>query len=434
MKSYKIIDGLYVENGEEHLIRHILPGRYIEESIDKDASEDYAIRFLQNELNAILNSFVNGGFSYKGYLLYPLIRDVSAENSRKLLRLKGVAIFLNKRGYDFSGSVRAFKNNAGSRNFALILSSLYRDFSIVKNKKRTLAKKPECQELDLSSYNKNDLEYLKPLEDLKDYANSSLKKYLSGFYLHGSFATKDYVKGWSDVDTLAVVSKETIENPKKLLELRDRMYVMRRFFYRMEPLQHHGSIIISEHDLNSYCQSYFPVPVFKYAKSFFKDDKIKSFKVRDYSREAFARLLWFVSYFRKMKAGKRLSLGSYETKNLLHCITLFPAIYLNAKGILVYKKFSFGMAKKDFSKEEWKVVDYAGKIRKNWKSGCKIPLIGKFSGINPLLFYQINSRAADLFRNINKLNNIDTGYLAENMFRLSEKAWSSAKKNAKGWL
>jgi predicted nucleotidyltransferase len=278
--------------------------------------------------------------------------------------------------------------------------------------------------LDLSSNKKSDLGYLRPLNELKNYANRHLEQYLAGFYLHGSFATKDYVKGWSDVDTLAVVLKKTIEDPKSLLEFRNMMYYMRHFLYKIDPLQHHGSIIISEYDLENYCQVYFPVEIFKYAKSFFKEDGTGKVKVRDCSSEVLAKLFWFVNYFRRLNIEKNYNMNSYDTKNLLHCITLFPTVYLNAKGIFVYKKLSFEMAKKDFKKEAWEVIDYASSIRRNWKSAGSLPFIRLSSSINPLLAYQLNSRVMDFFKDIKKINNIDTKYLVENMFRLSEKAWN----------
>lgn len=436
MKKYKRVYDFYLKEDEIDLIKIILPEYYVDQNIGKkNVSMDYAIRFLQNELNAILNSYVNGGFSYKGFILYPFVKDMSKDNLLKIKRLKEVATLLNNNGYDFSDSLRKFKNNntnmgINSRNFASLLSSLYRDFSLIKSKNVKSMKKFKCKELNISSYKKADTDYLRPLNDLKNYADGNLKHYLSGFYLHGSLATKDYIKGWSDVDTLSIVSKETIDSPEDLTELRNRLYNIRYFFYKIEPLQHHGSIIISEYDLDNYCQAYFPVQIFNYAKSFW-DDRVNDFRVRNCSNEALEKLFWFVDYFRRLNIQKKSNLGSYDTKTLLHSITLFPAMYLQAKGILVYKKFSFDIAKKDFRKDSWKIINNVSSIRSNWKNFGIVPLISLYSKVNPLLCYQLNSRIVDLFKNINKLNNIDTINITENMHELSEEAWSKIKENAK---
>lgn len=428
MAMYEKIDNFYIEEGEKPLIGKIMPQHYIDRNLaNGNVNANYAIRFLQNELNSVLNSFINGGFSKKGYILYPLVKGVSRENIKRMRRLGQIAVFLDNNGYDFSDSIKKCKWHPNSKNFAAMLSALYNDFSGIKDKGAKTVKKPRCKELDLESYKKADSGYLRPLKELKEYADDKLKGHLSGFYLHGSFATKDYVKGWSDVDTLAVISKEAIENPKRILDLRAKMYYMRRFFYKIEPLQHHGSILISEHDLKNYCQAYFPIPVFRYAKSFFRDRR-SIFKARGYSSEALAKLFWFVSYFRRLNAEKRFEMGSYDAKTLLHSITLFPSLYLQAKGTLVYKKFSFGIARTDFKKESWEVMDNASLMRSNWKSSGAVPLISRYSGINPLLYYQLNSRIMDILK---KRNKIDIMYLVKNMHRLSEEAWGKVKKDAK---
>ncbi len=442
--GYKQIDGFCLKDSEEGLLSLLLPQYYIDKV--SNLSIDYALRFLQNELHDLLNSFLNGGCSFKGYVLYPFFKDISKENTINIKRLKKVIVFLNNNGHDFSNSINKFNyvehiGYIGSKSFALLISTLYNDLyndnhlSEANYGYTKPVKKGKCEELNISDYRKEDLRYLTPLSELKDYAIKNLRPYLIGFYLHGSLSTMDYIKGWSDVDTLSVVSSNTINNPKALLELRQRIYNMRYFFYGIDPLQHHGSIVISEHELNNYCQTYFPVPIFKYAKSFFKEDSLDRFRVRDFSSESIAKCFWFVNYFRKLSAMlktkkdfKDFRLGSYDTKILFHSITLFPTIYLQAKGILVYKKFSFDIAKKDFKKDIWKIIEEVSSIRSNWKGFGSSRFIQKFSKLNPLLFYQLNSRIMDIFKNTNKDNKINTDKIIKSMFWLSEDAWGRSKE------
>ena len=432
MRKLNKIHDFYIGEDEEFFIKDIIPEHYIDQNIDNNSLDvECAVRFLQNELNAILQSFLNGGFSYLGFMFYPFIKDVSIDNLKKIKRLKRIALFLHNNGHDFSNSIKEFKGKSNNLKFARILSALYQDFFQVKHKKLNLAKKNKCKEFDVNDYKKSDLHYLRPLSGLKVYANRYLKQYLSGFYLHGSLASKDYIKGWSDVDTLSVISNETIENPEALLKLRNKMYYMRYYFYQIDQLQHHGSIVITEYDLGNYCQAYFPVPVFNYARSFFKDDKISEFSARDFSHEAFERMFYFVSYFRHLNLEKKYNLGSHDTKILLHSITLFPTIYLQAKGKLLYKKFSFDIAKKDFDRDMWQVIDDIGSMRLNWKNPGKLPLSHLSSKINPLFYYQLNSRVFDLIKDMKKTNKIDTQSLIRSMFNLSEEAWGKIKKNAK---
>ena len=428
MKKYTQVNNFYLDKDEEFLLKDIIPEYFMDMNLDKqNISADCVLNFLQNEMNGLLHSFLNGNFSYKGYILFPIIKDISKVSIKRLDRLKKIAVFLNDNNYDFSSSIKKYRQRVGSKNFAAILSALYDDFSRIKNKNTRIIKKPRCKELDLKSYKKSDSGYLKPLKDLKSYANGDLRQFLLGFYLHGSLATNDYVKGWSDVDTLAVISKETIENPKNLLKLRDELYRMRHFFCRIDPLQHHGSIIVSEYDIENYCQPYFPIAIYNYAKSFFKNEDVGQFRVRDSSSESIRRLFWFVNYFRKSIIEKRFNLGSYDTKVFLHSVTLFPAMYLQAKGINVYKKFSFDLAKKEFDKRIWSPIDKISSIRKKWRIPNKIPLTDLVSGVNPLLAYQLNSRYWDVFHNINRLNKINVRKLAVEMHALAESAWAKIK-------
>ena len=339
-----------------------------------------------------------------------------------------VISYLNNRNYDFSGSISNFKKYKfiSSRNFAVLISSLYKDFGNIKKDKiiKKTIKKTICKEVFISDY--KDKQYIKPIFDLKNFAEKKLKRYLLGFYLHGSLSTKDYVKGWSDLDTLTVINKKTINNYKDLLSLRDYLYSSRIFFYLIDHLQHHSHFILTEYDLDYYPESYFPSVLFKYSKSFFNPDRINKINTREDNIERIQALFYFVNYFRNLYSNKKYRLGSYDAKFLLHAITLFPALYLQAKGKNVYKKYSFDMAKKDFDDKEWQIIKDVEDVRKNW-SKTKTSFIRNYSKINPLLVYQLNAKFLDYFGNIKNTNKKDVKFLVDSMFELSEKAWKKIK-------
>lgn len=422
--------GVYVDEKEVRFIKFIKPQCFIEDCIsnNKKIKDQLVINFLQDELKELLQSFLNGGFSHRGFMFYPFIKDVSKGNKNKIKNLFIVINYLNSRNYNFSGSISNFKKYKfiNSRNFAVLISSLYKDFgNIKKNKiiKKTI-KKTACKEISVSDY--KDKEYIKPVFGLKNFAEERLKKYLLGFYLHGSLSTKDYVKGWSDLDTLAVINKKTIHNYQELLSLRDCLYKSRRFFYLIDPLQHHSHFILTEYDLDYYPEAYFPSILFKYSKSFFNPDRIKKINTREDNIERIQALFYFVNYFRNLYSNKKYKLGSYDAKFLLHATTLFPALYLQAKGRSVYKKYSFDIAKKDFDNKEWQIIKDVENIRKNW-SKTKTSFIKNYSGINPLLAYQLNAKCLDYFGNIKNTNKKDVKFLVDSMFELSEKAWKKIK-------
>ena len=99
-------------------------------------------------------------------------------------------------------------------------------------------------------------------------------------------------------------------------------------------------------------------------------------------------------------------------------------IYIYKIIFHVYKKYSFEIAKRDFQKDLWKPILTVEKIRQNWKPLKALPFITQMAEINPLLWYQINSR----FFNISQINNINTKYLIEGMYKTSKYAYLKIKE------
>ena len=389
----------------------------------KNDERTSSINRLQYELKDILSIFVNGGFSNSGYILYPFIKGVS-----KLLvkRLNSLVSFAESKdgnnGLDFSCSLDKYKNLqagiASAKNFAMVLSALYGDFD--KNKKAQDTKSVSIKSglLNEKEYRSD---YLKPVIGLKEFSENNLKEYLIDVHVHGSLATLDYVEGWSDFDTLVIIKKGAIEDSQKLLKLRDLLYKSRKFLCRIDPLQHHGHLILTEYDFDYYCQTFFPIALFKHSKSLFNAEKFQ-FRLRDCHEENIKKFRWFVDYFKNTDLNNSNRMNSYDLKFLLHAVTLFPAMYLQAKGLHMYKKFSFDIAIKDFGKKEWDVVDYVSSLRRNWKSPKNFSLIVPYAEINPLLAYQLNSKLMDISSNVTKLNRINIKKIVSGMRALADSA------------
>lgn len=427
MENYGKISGFWVKEDEKSMLKYIIPQDYIDGSLKNNSlDEKYALGFMRTELDELLHSFVNGGFSNAGFVFYPLMEGISSENKKRMDRLRRLASFLEKKGYDFSSSMSSGGN--GSLAFAKSISCFYGDISKIKSGKRKVAKKPKCGEFEIKDC--KDVDYMGPVNGLKEYASKSLKPYLSGFYLHGSLATRDYVRGWSDLDTLGIVTKKTIDSAKLILELRKRMYSARRFFYQVDPLQHHGSIILSEYGMDDYSEARFPLEIFRYSLSLLGKDREMVFRLADSRVHSLSKLFWFVSYFRGMRMAQG-NMNSYDAKNLLHSCTLFPSLYLMAKGKAVYKKFSFGVAEKDFSREEWAVIRYVESLRSSWKPFGVLPGVKALSRANPLLYYHLNCRIVGIFSGIVRKNDVDTRKIIDGMHSLSESAWEKVRKDAR---
>lgn len=419
--------GYLLKPKEKSLLKYIKPDCFIFDAISKNKSveEKLLVDYLQDELHELLNSFLNGGFSNKGFLFYPLVKDISQENKEGVMKILRLVDYLKNKGFEFLNFEKSSCKGMSNRNLAAFAGELSKDLNLVVRGQRAVKKTIKVLKFDGSVY-KKDMDYLKPVFMLKNFINKKLSKSITDFHVHGSIATNDYVKGFSDFDTLIILNKSSL-NLKNLTMLRGILYKSRRFLYHIDPLQHHGHMIITDYDLDYYCQTYFPLELFKYSKSF-TNNKILKFKVRDSKIENTSKFFWFVNYFRELNLNKKKVSGCYSAKFLLHAITLFPTLYLQAKGIHTYKRYSFNKAKKDFPDHLWNPIEMATSIRKHWKAPKNLPLV-KSIIINPLLGYQLNARYWDMTKSILKKNNLNILKLSAEMLQLSETAWGNIKSS-----
>src|SRR3989338_6120551 len=204
----------------EETMKWILPQEYVDCHLGKGIDGGYLLIFLQNELREALQSFLNGGFSKAGFALYPLVQDVSLENRQRLERLRTVATHLNQKNGMFAGSVAYAGRLKGPGACSAFLSLLSKDFCLAEKGKTKRERKRPCEGFSLKEYDKKDHGYLQPVKELQEYAGKKLADDVKGCYLHGSLATNDFVKGWSDCDTLLVIGKEALHDPRRLLALR----------------------------------------------------------------------------------------------------------------------------------------------------------------------------------------------------------------------
>lgn len=251
----------------------------------------------------------------------------------------------------------------------------------------------EVSELNESDYSlSQDSDYLEPVIELKREAYKRLKSYLLDFMLHGSLATLDYSKGWSDFDTYLIVSKSTIMEPKRLTELRDILIELYPFLIKIDTLQHHGFLICTEFDLQHYPSYYMPVEVIRKAKSFLGSFR-HTFKILDSSNDMKNYLNGLIKLlketgktgiFKHHKKNGEYLLSDYRNRNnamyqmkyFLSYYTSLPYIYLGAKGIPCYKKDSFKKIRNDIDPNIWEKIEMISYIRNEWPNRERFPFKG----------------------------------------------------------
>ena len=210
----------------------------------------------------------------------------------------------------------------------------------------------------------SELPYL--VEQLQDYLASKINDAVLCVILHGSVGTNEII-AYSDLDVLAII-KDNHLTEKEYLRVIKELTKSLGFFYKFDPLQHHGWFIIKESQLCNYPQTYFPYEIFQYSKCVLPRSGIDltlSFNelLIDFVgplRHLCTSLLYKIEVFWQPK-------NIYQLKSFLSEFMLLPTFYLQAKGKRgIFKKFSFNIARQDFSDDEWRIMDTISEIRDNW--------------------------------------------------------------------
>jgi hypothetical protein len=235
----------------------------------------------------------------------------------------------------------------------------------------------DCQDLvapepiDPRDYQREASAYLGPVLGLDRFAKRALKPDLAGFFLHGSLATLDYSRDYSDLDTLMVLKRGTVTEAGHLAAFLRRYRRSLTLLYRFDPLQHHGHIVVTEIDLAFYPNLFFPLPVLEYARSLGGAWGRLAVRYRDDRAEMRAEFRRVCDVFAHRAADDYRPGDAYALKEFLSELMLLPALYCQCTGNPCYKRFSFGRARRDFSAGEWRVIEEATRVRSVWRYGPK---------------------------------------------------------------
>jgi len=196
---------------------------------------------------------------------------------------------------------------------------------------------------------------------------SDLKDDLWGVYLHGSLGTCEEIP-FSDFDALVIIKDEVFKIPDRLARVALKINSAQAIMFDFDPLQHHGWFVLTEADLKSYPEDYFPIELFRHAKSLFPDQglelRIWAQDPSESIRQAFDNLIHSVT---KLIARNKSHKNMYWLKILLSQLMLLPTLYVeirDQKGI--YKKFSFEAARLDFDVEDWSIMEEVSLLREKW--------------------------------------------------------------------
>ena len=251
--------------------------------------------------------------------------------------------------------------------------------------------------VDIAGFNTADYkgesaEYLSPVVELGEWVNSEISEHVSEFMIHGSIATLDYSRGWSDFDTFVIVSRETALNGHALTALRSKLLKAYSFLTAVDPLQHHGFIVCTDIDLARYYEDTMPLTVLRKAKSYLGSRTLHLNPVKHIDRER-KILASRAQFFRdagetgvmKHHAYNGVYLeshyrnaenGLFQLKYLLGIGAIAPCYYQDAIGQPAYKKDAIAQVSPLLSESARSFLESTTHIRNEWPKRQEFPYEG----------------------------------------------------------
>jgi predicted nucleotidyltransferase len=205
------------------------------------------------------------------------------------------------------------------------------------------------------------------LSQLENFAKRRLSSYIHSFVLHGSFATGDFVDGWSDLDSVVIARDEVILLPEKLRAFKRELSRAALVCYQIDPLAHHEIPVITEYDVGHYSEAILPLALFENGALLSGESAI-TFSTRQDTRGSIFSLIDFCSSFRRAVQEKKYSATQVSWKQDLAHALLLPAFALAARGQYVYKRESFELSKKTFPGIDWGPVGQASQLRQTMRA------------------------------------------------------------------
>lgn len=268
----------------------------------------------------------------------------------------------------FFRTLRIFMKTAGGS----LAPSLVADYALMKNcrskfqgnlKKETvsIARTFNYEVLKDKSRAYRVIEYLgRKLE--------SMTEQIFSFVIHGSFATEDFIPGWSDLDTMIILKDEAFSSADFLQETKNKFLKLSLLCYQVDPLAHHQLSFLTEFDLSYYPQSFLPLVVFSNALRVSGLEEL-TFILRDDEAERLGQVTGFRDHFVGRVSQNHFSTNKHDWKNDLAIAMLAPSLLLQSKSVFVYKKESFAQAKELFPLIDFSYLDRATQIMRSWKVG-----------------------------------------------------------------
>ena len=218
---------------------------------------------------------------------------------------------------------------------------------------------------ELSFLEKREKKY-KIIKFIQFEIEDKLKDYLDYFFVHGSYATQDFKKNWSDLDTMIILNENAFRDVKTLKYLQKLFLKLSQLVFFIDLFAHHKFFFITNEDLNYYPQTFLPVVVYQNAWDLLNKNGELNIYLREDKREKMMKIFNFLKHFKDRFVNNKTRRNIFFFKDDLSRLMLLPSLFLQYKNIYVCKKDSFDLVKKEFPELDFNVVETASLLRENW--------------------------------------------------------------------
>ncbi len=218
----------------------------------------------------------------------------------------------------------------------------------------------KAREYKENLYSQNKLIYVQQFyRDIKEIVG------IKEAFIQGSLSTLDYTK-FSDFDTFIILDKTVEKDIDLFIDTILKMFISSVYFYKFDPYQHHRYFVCLESDISIYNQSFLPTKVLDYA-TVLKGNQHINFSIYNSKFSHIVFISNIINYFfqHKKKNFKEIS-NLWNFKYFLATIFFLPVLYLEVKGIYVYKKDSFQLIKDYLPKNLQDYLDFCSSLRESW--------------------------------------------------------------------
>lgn len=185
-------------------------------------------------------------------------------------------------------------------------------------------------------------------------------------FLHGSYADNTMTP-FSDIDDFVIIDDFELSKAD-IAVIEEKLAEVEKFFYVIDPLQHHGHWKIYKSELENYNNGVIPLFILNTSKCLIGSSVItasvnhnKTYNTLSGSISGFCKWInvLFESYFHG-------DINLYNLKRLVGSVVLLAPLIFQLRGLKIDKRQAIMKANELFSLEASKLIQWASDLRLNW--------------------------------------------------------------------